>query len=85
MKESKQMDRRSFLKFTGMAGLASALPFVSPSIGLASLGGGLKVAQETRIMLGTLVGVTVVDKSADKAQLGLAKAFEAMSAISPYL
>ena len=83
MKDKKQMDRRSFLKLAGAAGVAAAMPLVSPSIGLASLTGGLKVAQETRIMMGTMVAVTVVDQSAAKAQTALNRAYEAISAIAP--
>jgi thiamine biosynthesis lipoprotein len=83
MEEIKHMDRRSFLKFAGMAGVAGALPLVSPAIGLASIGGNLKVAQETRLMMGTLVGVTVVDNSVDRAQKGMDLAFKAMQDMSP--
>ena len=83
MKHMKKMDRRSFLKLAGVAGAAASLPMVSPSIGLASLTGGLKVAQETRLMMGTMVAVTVVDQSVAKAQSAMHQAFEAISRMAP--
>lgn len=79
----KQMDRRSFLKLAGLAGGAVALPLVSPAIGLASLERGLMAAQQTRMMMGTLVSVTVLDASGAKAQDAMNKAFVAMAALTP--
>lgn len=78
-----KIDRRAFLKLAGCAGVASALPLVSPSLGLASLGGGLKVAQEARMLMGTVVAVTVVDASGDKAQAALEQSFVRMAALTP--
>jgi thiamine biosynthesis lipoprotein len=77
------MDRRTFMKLAGAAGLGASLPLISPAIGLASLDHGLKVAQETRMMMGTLVSVTVLDPSAARAQQGLAQAFERMASLTP--
>ena len=80
---SSAMDRRTFLKLAGAAGAGAALPLVSPAIGLASLDRGLKVAQDTRMMMGTLVSVTVLDPSAGRAQTALEAAFGRMSALTP--
>lgn len=77
------MDRRTFLKLAGAAGVGAALPLVSPAIGMASLDRGLKVAQDTRMMMGTLVSVTVLDPSADRARTALEAAFSRMSALTP--
>lgn len=78
-----KIDRRAFLKLAGCAGVASALPLVSPALGLASLGRDLKVAQEARMLMGTVVAVTVVDPSAAKAQAALEAAFTRMTALTP--
>ena len=48
------MDRRDFLKLGGCLGLSAALPLISPAIGLASLDRKLKVAQDTRMLMGHL-------------------------------
>lgn len=78
------LDRRSFLRFAGSTALgAAALPLVSPAIGLAGLGRGQNAAQETRMMMGTLVSVTVVDPSPAKAQEAMNQAFAAMAKLTP--
>jgi len=78
-----KIDRRAFLKLAGCAGVASALPLVSPGLGLASLDRRLKVAQAARLLMGTVVAVTVVDESGDKAQAALHGAFARMAALTP--
>ncbi len=83
MNSAQGFDRRSFLKLLGCAGVASALPLVSPAIGLAALGRGLHVAQEARMLMGTVVAVTVVDPSVDRAQEALVGSFERMQALAP--
>lgn len=80
----KSLDRRSFLRFAGSTALgAAALPLVSPAIGLASLGRSMRAAQETRMMMGTLVSVTVLDPSPTKAQEAMNAAFGAMAKLTP--
>jgi len=80
----KSLDRRSFLRFAGSTALgAAALPLVSPAIGLASMGKGQNAAQETRMMMGTLVSVTVLDPSPVKAQEAMNAAFAAMAKLTP--
>ena len=80
----KSLDRRSFLRFAGSTALgAAALPLVSPAIGLASLGRDLHAAQETRMMMGTLVSVTVLDPSPAKAQEAMNTTFGAMAKLTP--
>lgn len=83
MKSTPKMNRRGFLKLAGMAGAVTALPLVSPAIGLADIGRKLHVAQETRMMMGTLVSVTVVDASPNLAQDAMVKAFQRMSSLTP--
>lgn len=76
-------DRRAFLKLAGCAGVAVALPVISPAIGLAGLTKNLKVAQDNRLMMGTFVSVTVVDESATLAESALAQAFNSMARLAP--
>jgi thiamine biosynthesis lipoprotein len=83
MHQPRSFDRRAFLKLAGCAGVAGSLPLLSPAIGLASLGPKLKAAQQTRMLMGTLVAVTVVDSSAQRAQDALYKGFSAMSSLAP--
>jgi len=79
----QKIDRRAFLKLAGSLGLASTLPLVSPALGRASLGRGLQVVQESRMLMGTVVAVTVVDQSADRAVMALERAFERMAGLTP--
>ncbi len=79
----RQMDRRSFLKLAGLASGAAALPLVSPAIGLASLERSLMAAQQTRMLMGTLVSVTVLDPSGARAQEAMDSAFAAMTRLTP--
>ena len=83
MEKARSFDRRRFLKLSALAAAGSALPLVSPAIGLASLNGKQKVAQDTRMLMGTLVGVTVVDTSADRAVQALNTAYVAMEKATP--
>ena len=82
MKFKDRFDRRSFLKLAGAASAGATLPLVSPALGLASLNQRFKVAQETKMMMGTLVSVTVVDPSSSLAQKGVARCFEDMQALA---
>ena len=77
------MDRRNFLKLGGCLGLGAALPLISPAIGLASLDRELKVAQDTRMLMGTWVSVTAVDASGQRAQDALEAAFSRMTSLAP--
>ncbi|MCF8031461.1 MAG: FAD:protein FMN transferase [Desulfarculaceae bacterium] len=80
----RKLHRRSFLQMTGAAALgAAALPLVSPAIGLAKVTRELSAAQQTRMMMGTLVSVTVLDASQAKAQEAMEAAFTAMGRLTP--
>jgi thiamine biosynthesis lipoprotein len=80
----RKLHRRSFLQMTGAAALgAAALPLVSPAIGLAKLTRSLSAAQQTRMMMGTLVSVTVLDPSPGRAQEAMDAAFAAMAGLTP--
>lgn len=83
MKPTHTINRRAFLKLAGSAGIAASLPLVSPAIGLASLDRKLKVAQASRMMMGTVVAVTVVDPSPARAQDALSLAFQRMQDLTP--
>ncbi|MCB2226621.1 MAG: FAD:protein FMN transferase [Desulfarculaceae bacterium] len=80
---TRMLHRRSFLQLTGAALGAAALPLVSPAIGLAKVTRELSVAQQTRMMMGTLVSVTVLDASPVKAQEAMESAFTAMQQLTP--
>jgi thiamine biosynthesis lipoprotein len=83
MKQAKGWDRRAFLKLAGAAGVAAGLPLVSPALGLAKLDRKQLAAQASRMMMGTVVAVTVVDTSADRAQEALGRALAAMEELTP--
>ena len=83
MKSTPRMNRRGFLKLAGIAGAAASLPLVSPAIGLADMGRKLHVAQQTRMMMGTLVSVTVIDSSPSLAQDAMNKTFNRMASLTP--
>lgn len=83
MKSTPKINRRSFLKLAGVAGAAAALPLASPAIGLAGLGRKQHVAQQTRMMMGTLVSITVVDASPALAQDAMLQAFASIDGLSP--
>ncbi len=83
MSRPKAIDRRAFLKLAGCAGIAAGLPLVSPAIGLARLDRRWRVAQASRMMMGTVVAVTVVDTSAARAQQALEQAFARMATLTP--
>lgn len=80
---SKPINRRSFIKLAGLAAAGTALPLVSPDIGLASLDKRLSVAQETRMLMGTLVSVTVLDASPALAQDAMNAAFARIAQLTP--
>jgi len=80
----RKLQRRRFLQMTGAAALgAAALPLVSPAIGLAKVTRELSAAQQTRMMMGTLVSVTVLDFSPARAQEAMEAAFSAMRGLTP--
>ena len=79
----KAISRRRFLKLAGQAAVGVGAASLSPAIGLASLGPGLKVAQATRMMMGTFVSITVVDTSTTRAQEAMEAAFERMKELVP--
>lgn len=83
MSKFQSQDRRSFLKLAGAAAITAGVPMVSPAIGLASLNKKLKVAQETKMLMGTVVSVTVLDPSAARAQDALSAAFRSMARLVP--
>jgi len=79
----RMLHRRSFLQMTGAAALGAALPLVSPAIGLAKVTRELSAAQQTRMLMGTLVSVTVLDASPARAQESMEAAFAAMQGLTP--
>jgi len=83
MTAKQGFDRRAFLKLAGCAGLAAALPAVSPALGLAGLTKTLKVAQQNRLLMGTYVSLTVVDESAARAEDALIAALSRMESLTP--
>lgn len=77
------MNRRDILQMALLGALGASIPLVSSSLGSVSMGKGRLMAQETRAMMGTVVTVSIVDDSLDKAQEALGKTFERMRFLVP--
>lgn len=79
------MDRRNCLRTIGMLGcglLASPLLFAQPA--RAGLESSLKKTQKTLPLMGTLVSITILDSSQDKACQAQEEAFSRMQQLVPF-
>lgn len=81
----KKVDRRDFLKISGMLGLGAAAAAVMPASESLAFNGALNKVTRTRDAMGTLVAITVMDESAAKADQAIGKAFEEMNRVARLL
>ncbi len=72
------MDRRQFIRTGCLAGAALALSGLLPTRLLAGAGAGPRTTQEARLLMGTVVTVTVNHVSRLQAEEGIGRAFAAM-------
>lgn len=77
---SHALSRRSFLRRAGLAGTGLVLGAALPAPLLAAVPGSIADGEpvtETRVLMGTFVGITVAQAPAAQAEDGLNRAFEA--------
>jgi thiamine biosynthesis lipoprotein len=79
---ASQMDRRRFLKMSGMLGLAAATATVVPLSGSFAFDRQLQKVTRTANSMGTFVAVTVLHPSATKADEAIGAAFEQMRRVA---
>ena len=79
----KDISRRDFIRWSGLAGLGLTL---SPPPALAGgFSGALKIHRESRLMMGTYVTLTVLDESSDRAAQAGAGAIREMERLAAIL
>lgn len=82
----RPMDRRSFLKISGVLGLGAATAsFVPAAAGAVSFNKKMMMVSKTRLAMGTFVSMTLLHSSKDQAEEGLERAFEEMNRLSGLL
>lgn len=82
----KKMDRRSFLRLSGMLGIGMAA-FTIPVLKAESVRFNRKLykVSSTRLGMGTFVSITVFDESKSRAEDSIGKAFEEVFRLSDQL
>lgn len=82
----KSLDRRSFLKLSGLIGLGAASAVLVP-MGAEAVKFDRKrhKVSSTRLAMGTVVSLTLIHESRDEAQDALGRAFEEMNRLSGLL
>ncbi|MFO7785802.1 MAG: FAD:protein FMN transferase [Thermodesulfobacteriota bacterium] len=82
----KSLDRRSFLKLSGLIGLGAASAVLAP-MGAEAVKFDRKrhKVSSTRLAMGTVVSLTLIHESRDEAQDALGRAFEEMDRLSGLL
>jgi thiamine biosynthesis lipoprotein len=79
----KTMDRRSFLKLSGLLGLGLASPAVIPAAAEAIMfNRKMYKVSDTRLAMGTFVSMTLIHPSKDEAQEAIGRAFEEIDRLS---
>lgn len=80
------MDRRSFLKLSGLMGLGAASALLIPAGAEAvKFDRNRHKVSSTRLAMGTLVSMTLIHESRDRAQEAMGRAFEEMDRLSRLL
>lgn len=80
---TKTIDRRSFLRLSGLIGLGAASAVLVP-MGAEAVKFNKKMhkVSATRLTMGTVVSLTLIHESRDEAQQALGEAFEEMDRLS---
>ncbi len=83
LKEHGSVDRRNFLKISGILGLGLATyPLGPPMADAVRFDRELYKVSRSRIGMGTIVSLTVLDPSKDRAEHAIAEAFEEMERLT---
>lgn len=79
----KTIDRRSFLKLSGLLGLGLASPAVIPAAAEAVMfNRKMYKVSDTRLAMGTFVSMTLIHPSKNEAQEAIGRAFEEIDRLS---
>ncbi|MBI9077741.1 MAG: FAD:protein FMN transferase [Desulfatibacillum sp.] len=81
----RKVDRRNFLKISGLLGVGFAATTVLPVSESLAFDKGLHKVTRTRNTMGTLVAITVMHPSATKADEAIEKAFSEMDRVTRLL
>ena len=81
----RKVDRRNFLKISGMLGVGFAATTVLPVSESLAFDKGLHKVTRTKNTMGTLVSITVMDPSPAKADQAIEKAFGEMERVTRLL
>jgi thiamine biosynthesis lipoprotein len=79
------MDRRTFLKYSGMLGIGVAVGGLMPMSECVAFNKKLYKVTRTRLAMGTFVAVTVLHPSQGEADDAIGRAFEEMTRVSRLL
>lgn len=82
----KSLDRRSFIKLSGLLGLGAASALLTP-VGAEAVKLDRKrhKVSSTRLAMGTIVSMTLIHESKDRAQEAMGRAFDELERISGLL
>jgi len=82
----RPLDRRSFLRISGLLGLGAATAsFVPAAAEAVSFNKKMVMVSKTRLAMGTFVSMTLLHPSKDQAEEALERAFEEMNRLSGLL
>lgn len=81
----RMMDRRTFLKYSGMLGIGVAVGGLMPMSECVAFNKKLYKVTRTRLAMGTFVAVTVLHPSQGEADDAIGRAFEEMTRVSRLL
>jgi len=84
-KQPGRMDRRSFLKWAGMAGGGALVAVAVPTVFSQRFNRELHQVRHTRLMMGTFVQITTLDPSQERAAEAVERAFTQMARLESLL